>query len=171
MDADITACFDIIPHGKMMKQVARRISEGAVLHLIRQWLDACVMEDGLLTVTEEGMPQGSPISPLLANVYLDQLGKAWEGSLTHLVRYADDFIIVGKQGEDAMKKLITITARMGLALSAEKKRVVSAEEGFEFPGFRYVRQYSKVRKKRVTYWFPSAKASKRIRGKGTCRRI
>ncbi|MGC8661996.1 MAG: reverse transcriptase domain-containing protein [Nitrososphaeria archaeon] len=164
VDADITACFDTIPHGKLMKQVARRVADGAVLHLIKQWLDAGVMEDGLLAATEEGTPQGSPISPLLANIYLDQLDKAWKGSSTHLVRYADDFVILGKQGtgEEAMKKLTAIIADM-LTLSAEKTRVVKAEDGFEFLGFRLVRHYSKVRNKRVTYWFPSAKSRKRIR--------
>ena len=98
VDADITACFDNIPKHNLMMQIAKRISDGALLHLIRQFLDAGIMEDNEIHTQERGTPQGSPLSPLLANIFLDQLDKQWKHSLlwmkssadAHLVRYADD---------------------------------------------------------------------------------
>jgi len=120
----------------------------------------------------KGTPQGSPLSPLLANICLDQLDKRWKssglwkGENAHLVRFADDIIIlVGDNPTFPYKKLETILEDLGLTLSPEKTRLVEAEEGFDFLGFRFVRQYSRRRKKRVTRWFPSPKSEKRIREK------
>ena len=98
IDADISACFDNIDKHKLMEQVARRISDGAMLHIIRQFLDAGIMEDSEIHTQDKGTPQGSPLSPLLANIYLDQLDKKWKasglqnryGEDAHLIRYADD---------------------------------------------------------------------------------
>jgi RNA-directed DNA polymerase len=109
IDADITACFDTIPKGRLIEQVARRVVDGSMLHLVKQWLDAGMLDGGvMMTKQEEGTPQGSPLSPLLANVFLDQLDKAWaksgipsrEGADAHLVRYADDFVILGYERGD-----------------------------------------------------------------------
>ncbi len=81
----------------------------------------------------------------------------------HLVRYADDFVILGRRGMDeAMVKLNEIMGGIGLTLSREKTRIVEAEEGFEFLGFRFVRHYSRRRAKRVTRWFPSGRSKRRI---------
>src|SRR5712692_8215570 len=172
IDADITACFDTIPKGRLIGQVARRVVDGSMLHLVKQWLDAGVLDGGIVTKQEEGTPQGSPISPLLANIFLDQLDKEWmrsdmpskERADAHLVRYADDFVILGTRSMDeAMVRLNEIMGGIGLTLSREKTRIVEAEEGFEFLGFRFVRHYSGMRKKRVTRWFPSGKARKRAK--------
>lgn len=172
IDADITACFDTIPKGRLIEQVARRVVDGSMLHLVKQWLNAGILDGGVMTKQEEGTPQGSPISPLLANIFLDQLDKGWmksgmpsrERADAHLVRYADDFVILGGRSMDeAMTKLNEITGGVGLALSKEKTRIVGAEEGFEFLGFRFVRHYSGRRKKRVTRWFPSGRSRKRVR--------
>ena len=81
-----------------MEQVAKRISDGAMLHIIRQFLDAGIMEDNEIHSQDKGTPQGSPLSPLLANIYLDQLDKKWKasglqnryGENAHLIRFADD---------------------------------------------------------------------------------
>lgn len=172
VDADITGCFDNIPKSRLMKAVADRVADGSVLHLVRQFLDAGILEDSMVTVSEAGTPQGSPLSPLLANVYLDGLDKAWKASgLTgrqkanaHLVRYADDFVILAER--NATQVLVTlrrIVEGLGLALSREKTRVVEAEEGFDFLGFRFRRRYSRRRGKRVTTWFPSPKSEARVR--------
>lgn len=170
IDADISACFDNIDKHRLMEQVARRISDGAMLHLIRLFLDAGIMEDNELHTQDRGTPQGSPLSPLLANVYLDQLDKKWKasglwkGEDAHLIRYADDLLIlVGGNPEFPYTKLQNIIEDLGLTLNPEKTRLVEAEEGFEFLGFRFVRQYSRWRKKRVTRWFPSSKSEMRIR--------
>ncbi|EQD53023.1 RNA-directed DNA polymerase (Reverse transcriptase), partial [mine drainage metagenome] len=80
IDADISACFDNIDKHELMEQVAKRISDGAMLHIIRQFLDAGIMEDNEIHTQNRGTPQGSPLSPLLANIYLDQLDKQWKQS-------------------------------------------------------------------------------------------
>jgi len=172
IDADIMACFDTIPKGRLIEQVARRVVDGSMLHLVKQWLDAGILDGGIVAKQGEGTPQGSPISPLLANIYLDQLDKDWmrsgmssrERADAHLVRYADDFVILGRRDMDeAMAKLNEIMGDIGLTLSREKTRIVEAEDGFEFLGFHFVRHYSGMRKKRVTRWFPSGRSRKRIK--------
>ncbi len=174
IDADITACFDNIDKSKLMEQVAKRISDGATLHLIREFLDAGIMEDSEIHSQDKGTPQGSPLSPLLANIYLDQLDKQWKASSlsaryggdAHLIRYADDFLILTTSNpETAKRKLDEIMENIDLTLNTEKTRIIKAEEGFEFLGFRFVRQYSAWRKKRVTRWFPSPKSELKIREK------
>lgn len=170
IDADITACFDNIPKGELIEQITGRIADGSILHMIKQWIETGVMEGGIVSHTEQGTPQGSPISPLLANVFLDRLDKEWKqygrSTDTHLVRFADDFIIMGKQEmAEHLHRLETIIAGMKLTLSGEKTRVVEAEKGFDFLGFRFVRHYSVRRKKRVTRWFPSGRSRERIREK------
>ena len=91
LDADIKACFDEIDHDALMGQVERRVVDGAMLKLLRSWLRAGVFEGGLVSDTESGTPQGSPISPLLANIALHVIDEAWAkaASLGTLVRYAD----------------------------------------------------------------------------------
>ncbi|MHB8560846.1 MAG: group II intron reverse transcriptase/maturase, partial [Thermoplasmataceae archaeon] len=172
IDADISACFDNIDKHKLMEQVAKRISDGAMLHIIRQFLDAGIMEDNEIHSQDKGTPQGSPLSPLLANIYLDQLDKQWKssglqnryGEDAHLIRYADDYLVL-LTGNPAVakKKLDEIMQDLDLTMNAEKTRIVKAEEGFDFLGFRFVRQYSQWRKKRVTRWFPSPKSEMKIR--------
>ena len=169
IDADITACFD---KHKLMEQIARRISDGAMLHIIRQFLDAGVMEDNEIHSQDKGTPQGSPLSPLLANVYLDQLDKQWKssglqnryGEDAHLIRYADDYLVLmSGNPATAKRKLDEIMESIGLTMNTEKTHIVNAEDGFEFLGFRFVRQYSRWRNKRVTRWFPSPKSEEKIR--------
>jgi group II intron reverse transcriptase/maturase len=95
VDADIAACFERIDHELLMDLLRRRISDRRMLQLIRGWLKAGVLDGGAITPTEQGVPQGGVISPLLANVVLHQLDRIWEercGSLGELVRYADDFV-------------------------------------------------------------------------------
>lgn len=172
IDVDIQGCFDNIPKHPLMEAVARRVVDGAMLKLIRQWLDCGVMDGDTLQHSDRGTPQGSPLSPLLANIYLDRLDKAWKASgledrwsaNAHLVRYADDIVILGKQDvEKAKEALDGIVADLGLTLSVEKTRVVKAEDGFEFLGFHFQRRYDPRRSKRMTRWYPSAKSEGHIR--------
>ena len=172
IDADIKGCFDNIPKAALMDAVARRVVDGATLKLIRMWLDCGILEENLLRNPDRGTPQGSPLSPLLANIYLDQLDKRWKesgltergGANAHLVRYADDFVILGVRDiEEAKEALGRIIEELGLTLSAEKTRVVKAEEGFDFLGFHFERKYDPRRGKRVTRWYPSEKSEKAIR--------
>lgn len=175
IDADITSCFDSIPKSLLMKQIARRVVDGSILSLVKQWLSVGILDGGAnIDSGEQGVAQGSPISPLLSNIFLDQLDKAWnENGMTsragaHLVRYADDFVILGRSrrtmDEEALGALDKILANIGLSLSKDKTRLVEAgKEGFDFLGFHFVRHYSKRRGKRVTRWFPSNKSQNRIR--------
>jgi group II intron reverse transcriptase/maturase len=169
IDADIKACFDTMPKGGIIEQVAKRISDGMILKLISQWLNVGIIDSESLLRTEEGTPQGSPISPLLANIYLDQLDKGWKQTGlpkrkdAHLVRYADDFVILGNGDmTKPMQELDRIISSINLSLNKEKTRIITAEQGFEFLGFRFVRYYSRTKGKRVTKWFPSGKSEGKI---------
>ncbi len=172
VDADISGCFDNIPKDRLMKAVARRVSDGAMLKLIRRWLDGGLVEGESLQNPDRGTPQGSPLSPLLANIYLDKLDKAWWMSglwsrsreNAQLVRYADDFVILAKRNVHGVKvTLDSIMRDLGLTLNPEKTRIVEAEEGFDFLGFHFIRRFNAKHGKRKTLWFPSAKSQRKVR--------
>jgi len=172
VDGDIRQFFDRLDRSRLLELLKRRISDRRVLKLLRQWLEAGVMEDGKVRTTLAGTPQGGVISPLLANIYLHVLDETWEREYRHLgqlVRYADDFVVLCRsraQAEEALRRVREILAGVGLELHPEKTRVVElglGREGFVFLGcyLRVVRSHFKGR----TYLFrwPSPKAMNRIR--------
>lgn len=146
IDADLSKYFDSIPHRELMKMVARRVSDGSVLRLIKSWLRAPVVEedkDGKRRVLPNrcGTPQGGVISPLLANLYLNPLDygvNEGTGGQARMVRYADDFIIASPVGrsEGLLARLKRWLPVKGLTLNEAKTRVVNIyHEGINFLGF------------------------------------
>jgi group II intron reverse transcriptase/maturase len=143
LDADISDYFGSIDHSKLMKLLGRRISDRRMLKLLRQWLEAGVMEDGIVSKTVAGTPQGGVISPLLSNIYLHVLDLLWmrhSAPLGTLVRYADDFVVMCRtrsECEQAEARIRVILGRLGLELHPGKTRRVDlsfGKEGFDFLG-------------------------------------
>ena len=152
IDADIRSFFDSIPKEELTKLVMIQVSDGRVLSLIAAYLNQEVMYGMESWVPESGTPQGAIISPLLANIYLDPLDRLMEAKGYHMIRYADDFVILSRHEDEAERILDTVrdwTAQAGLELHPEKTRVVNATEpgGFDFLGYHFEQGQRWPRKK------------------------
>lgn len=173
VETDIVDCFGSIPHERLMKAVARRIGDGTILKLIRSWLKCGVMEDGAIRKTLAGTPQGGVISPLLANIYLDELDQVWKrhrmekrtGYNAHLVRYADDLVILTDKSPLEPHRLIQeLLNRMGLEAHPTKTRVVEAKTGhFDFLGYNFRQRKNPKTGKWFALVQPSRKAQQKLR--------
>ena len=146
LDADVEDCFDSIDHDRLMEQIERRVVDRRMLKLVRGWLRRGILKGEAVSDVGAGTPQGSPVSPLLANIALHVLDEAWErqgGRLGTLVRYSDDFVVLAATREraEAARELAAATlAGMGLRLHPEKTRIVclrAGNEGFDFLGFHH----------------------------------
>jgi group II intron reverse transcriptase/maturase len=144
VETDIANCFEAIPHSGLIQAIEERVCDRAVLSLLRGMLRAGVMEAGSLRRSATGAAQGGVISPLLCNVYLHRLDRAWS-IREHgvLVRYADDALVMcdsREQAEAALARLTALLAELGLEPKAAKTRIVhltEGEEGFDFLGFHH----------------------------------
>jgi len=179
VDADLSGYFDSIPHAELMKSVARRISDGPMLHLIKLWLTAPVEEIDERGHTQRttrnkdtgrGVPQGAPISPLLSNLYMRRFVLAWkvqghESRLdAHIVNYADDFVICCRgsaaEAEGVMRNLMT---RLKLTVNEDKTRTRHLpEESFDFLGYTIGRCYSPKTGRAYLGTYPSKTRVQRI---------
>ncbi len=149
VDVDLRKFFDTIDHGHLREFLKRRVRDGVILHLIGKWLNAGVLEAGVLTTPETGTPQGGVISPLLANIVLHYALDEWfekdvrprlKGE-AFLIRYADDFVIGVAREDDARRIMEVLPKRMskyGLTVHPEKTRLIRFQPpvtvGFEAKG-------------------------------------
>jgi group II intron reverse transcriptase/maturase len=179
VDADLSSYFDSIPHAELMKSVARRVVDGAMLHLIKMWLVAPVEE------TDErgnkrrntrnrnegrGTPQGSPISPLLSNLYMRRFVLGWkklgheERWKAYIVNYADDLVICCRVGANhALAAMRLMMSKLKLTVNEKKTRVCHLpEEKFDFLGYTFGRCYSTRRGRAYLGTTPSKKRVQRI---------
>ena len=175
VDIDIEQFFDKVNHDKLIQILREQVNDSTTLNLIRKYLKAGVMENGLEKATITGVPQGSVISPLLANIYLNTLDRLWEKyGLTHgiLVRYADDTVIICKNKKSvnhALNLLQYIMAKLDLKLHPVKTKIVSmwdGREGFDFLGLHHRRMTTETSKGQLykeTYQYPSRKAMKKMK--------
>ena len=142
IDLDIEKYFDTVNHDKLISILRERINDATTLHLIRSFLKAGVMEDGLVSSTVVGVPQGGPLSPILSNVYLDKLDQELESRGLRFVRYADDCNIFVKSemaADRVMKSVMSwLERKLFLKVSAEKTKVVRPTKS-AFLGFTFLR--------------------------------
>ena len=181
VDADLSKYFDTIPHAELMTSVARRVSDGKMLALIKLWLKAPVEErdeQGHRRLTggstnKLGTPQGGVASPLLANIYMRRFLEAWEQwrlperLQSYVVNYADDFVILCRHtAQEAKQTAEKIITGIGLQLNQEKTRVVNAkQEPFDFLGYTFGMCYCNGAKRRYLGAKPSKKRIQRLYAK------
>jgi RNA-directed DNA polymerase len=140
VDLDLEKFFDRVNHDKLMSRVAKRVEDKRLLRLIRAFLNAGVMEDGLVSPTVEGTPQGGPLSPLLSNLVLDELDRELERRGHRFVRYADDsniYVRSERAGQRVMESIRSfITSKLKLKVN-DKKSAVARPQQRKFLGFSF----------------------------------
>lgn len=170
VEIDFRSYFTTIPHDKLMILIRGRVRDGSMLRLIKQSLTVGVAYKGQVEPTRVGVPQGSPISPLYSNIYLNLIDQVWHkrkypeklGATLH--RYADDAILVcRKSATAALEAFEAIAQRMELTVNREKTRVTKLTEGFDFLGFNFVKRPSPTTGKKHNYIFPSKASECNVR--------
>jgi len=179
VDADRSKFFDTIPHAELLRSVARRVSDGRVLCLIKMWLKAPIEETDdrgkrrRRATGNRGTPQGGVISPLLANIYMRRFLKAWEERgyeqtlEARIVNYADDFVILCRRNADAaLAEARGILSRIGLTVNERKTCIVNAwREPFDFLGYTFGVQYAFGEGRRYLGASPSRESLRRLKKK------
>ena len=172
VDADLSSYFDTIPHRELMQCVARRVSDGAMLRLVKMWLKTPIEEEdddgnrrmGGGTHSTQGTPQGGVISPLLANIYIHRFLKCWAQEhlgtrfKARIVNYADDFVILSRgKANEALKATRWIMEAIGLTLNERKTSLKDAKtEHFDFLGYTFGPEHYR----KDGHWYLAAKPSR-----------
>lgn len=176
IDIDIKSYFDTIPHERLINLLTERITDKWIIRMIQRWIKAGILDGKEIYYTSAGTPQGGVLSPLLANLYLNELDKYWQKKDynnrykedSHLIRYADDLVVLCPRKEIAeklYKEIESFLKELGLELNKEKSKIVYLKEGFNFLGFHFTKGYSTRKKKEVVIKFPTSKATKSIKRK------
>jgi RNA-directed DNA polymerase len=172
VEIDFKSYFTSIPHGKLIKLITRRVADGSMLKLIKQTLKVGIQDQGRVKPTTVGVPQGSPISPLYSNIYLNLLDHVWHqrgypaklGATLH--RYADDAVLVCRNSpQPVLAAFEAIAKQMDLTLNRDKTRVTRLTDGFDFIGFQFVKRKSPSSGKNTIYLFPAKSAQQKIRNR------
>jgi CRISPR-associated protein Cas1 len=141
VDADIDEFFDEVDHEILLRRLQQSVSSPEVVALTRAWLRTESRRGALVWRPRKGLPQGAPISPILANLYLDAFDEGLRGEGLQLVRFADDFVILARRRTGSWRALATAGRLLGglkLRLDAGKTRLTSFEEGFTYLGTLFV---------------------------------
>ncbi|MBI5749383.1 MAG: RNA-directed DNA polymerase [Nitrospinae bacterium] len=160
VDADIDAFFDSVDHELLLAKVKRHIKDDAIIRLLELWIKAEVWDGESLTVMDKGIPQGSPISPALANLFLDELDEAMLKNGQRYVRYADDFIVLCKTPEKA-KEALKFSNKIldALLLKLDEGDIVSFDDGFKYLGVTFIKSmimvpFDKPKKEKKILYYP-----------------
>lgn len=161
LDADIQGFFDQLPHAVILEAVRERVADGKVLDLLERFLRCGVLENGRLLATTRGTPQGGVISPLLANIVLNQLDWHLHRLGWRFVRYADDFVVLCQSRTDAEEARTQVHAKLsslGLSLNPEKTKVTTYTKGYTFLGFVLSSKSRRIRQKSLEKFKDSVRA-------------
>lgn len=169
INVDLSSYFDTIPHDRLMRLLSKYVADGNILKLIKGWLKAKIVDKGEVITPEEGSPQGNVISPLLSNLYLHQFDQEWYKRDNHhrfraiSTRYADNILLQAPREDWGIwEEAKGILIEIGLTVNEEKTHVGHAREGFDYLGFRFLRGYSRKKRKEATYIIPAHGSRKRV---------
>lgn len=153
VDMDLSKCFDKLDHELIIKSIRKRITDGSVLELLKQFLKSGVMVEGNWQATEIGSPQGGVISPLIANIYLDAFDQAMRERGQRIVRYADDILIFSRSRAGAENALAQATKfleeKLKLTVNQSKSHIAHSDEGVKFLGVEIGSQYTRIQPKKL----------------------
>lgn len=152
-DMDLSRCFDTLNHDQILKSVRRRVADGSILNLLRMFLQSGVMIGGRWQASEDGSPQGGVISPLLANIYLDDFDQFMKGRGYRIVRFADDILIFTRSKSAAHNALNVarnyLEGELLLTVNEQKSHVVHSSKGVKYLGVEIHTSYTRIRREKV----------------------
>lgn len=141
LDADIVKYFDSIDRQILLLELRQHISHPGILYLIKAWISSGILTKKGLEIPDKGIPQGAVVSPLLANIYLDKFDRAIANTDLKLVRYADDFLLLGKSRNrilQAYTEVVKLLHTLNLAIHTHKTQITNFDKGFRFLGHGFI---------------------------------